>query len=205
MNGLDLFFSYTAFCLIMAATPGPNNMMVLTSGVRFGRRRSLPLAFGIAAGMAVMFAATGLGLGAIFAALPALAIALRVLSAAFLLWLAWKIATAGPLKREHDDLDILGFGTGVAFQWINPKAWAAALSAAATYLPEGTGSAIVGAGAAIMAGAALVSTTLWIVFGVWLSRFLHAPRRAHVFNIAMAALLLASTLPILFGKLTIQP
>lgn len=201
MNGPDLLFSYSLFCLIMAATPGPNNMMVLASGVRFGTRRSLPLAFGIATGMAVMFGATGLGLGAAFTALPGLAVALRLLSAGFLAWLAWKIATAGPLKDDRAEPAVLGFPTGVAFQWINPKAWAAALSAAATYLPEGTGAGAVGAGAAIMAAAALVSTTTWITFGTWLSRFLHEPRRARFFNIAMAILLLASTLPILFGKL----
>lgn len=203
MNGLNLATSYATFCLIMAATPGPNNMMMLASGVRFGTRRSMPLAAGVAVGMAVLFSATGLGLGAAFAALPALAVALRLLSALFLMWLAWKIATAGPLQRDHDDLDILGFGTGIAFQWVNPKSWAAAMSAAATYLPESAGFPTVAAGAAIMAVVALFATTLWIVFGVWLSRFLHAPRRAHAFNIAMAVLLLASTLPILFGKLTV--
>ena len=203
MTGSDLLFSYTLFCLIMAATPGPNNMMVLASGVRFGTRRSLPLASGVAVGMAVMFAATGSGLGAAFAALPMLAVALRLLSAAFLLWLAWKIATAGPLKRDHDDLRILGFPTGVAFQWINPKAWAAAMTAASTYLPENAGMMTIGAGAAIIAAAALFATTMWIVFGTWLSRFLHAPKRAHAFNIVMAVLLLASTLPILFGKLAV--
>ena len=203
MNGLNLATSYAAFCLIMAATPGPNNMMMLASGVRFGTRRSMPLAAGVAVGMAVLFSATGLGLGAAFAALPALALALRVLSAAFLLWLAWKIATAGPLKRDHDDLTILGFGTGVTFQWVNPKSWAAAMSAAATYMPESAGFPTVAAGAAIMAGVALFATTLWIIFGTWLSRFLHEPRRAHAFNIAMAVLLLASTLPILFGKLAV--
>lgn len=201
MNGLDLLLSYTAFCLIMATTPGPNNMMVLASGVRFGTRRTLPLIFGIAAGMAVLFGATGSGLGAAFAAVPMLAIALRLLSAGFLLWLAWKIATAGPLKRDHDELKMLGFPTGVGFQWINPKAWAAAMTAASTYLPEDAGAATIGAGAAIIALAALFATTIWLTFGLLISRFLHEPRRAQAFNIVMAVLLLVSTLPILFGKL----
>lgn len=203
MTGFDLLVSYVTFCAIMAGTPGPNNMMMLASGVRHGTRRSLPLSAGVAVGMAVLFGATGSGLGAAFSALPLLALGLRFVAAAFLLWLAWKIATAGPLRRNDDDLEILGFGTGVAFQWINPKAWAAAMSAAATYLPEGSGFGTVGAGAAIMGLVALCATTLWIVFGTWLSRFLHEPRRAHVFNVAMAALLLASTLPILFGKLAV--
>jgi threonine/homoserine/homoserine lactone efflux protein len=203
MTGSDLLLSYTTFCLIMATTPGPNNMMVLASGVRFGTRRSLPLILGITAGMAVLFGATGSGLGAAFAALPALAVALRLLSAAFLLWLAWKIATAGPLKRDHDDLQVLGFPTGVVFQWINPKSWAAAMTAASTYLPADAGAATIGAGAAIIALAALFATTLWLTFGLLISRFLTEPRRAHAFNIVMALLLLASTLPILFGKLAV--
>jgi len=203
MNGFDLLFSYSAFCLIMATTPGPNNMMVLASGARFGTRRTLPLILGITAGMAVLFGATGSGLGAAFAALPALAVALRLLSAAFLLWLAWKIATAGPLKRDHDDLQVLGFPTGVVFQWINPKSWAAAMTAASTYLPADAGAATIGAGAAIIALAALFATTLWLTFGLLISRFLTEPRRAHAFNIVMALLLLTSTLPILFGKLAV--
>jgi len=201
MNGPDLLLSYTIFCLIMATTPGPNNMMVLASGVRFGTRRTLPLCFGIAAGMAVLFGATGSGLGAAFAALPALALALRLVSAGFLLWLAWKIATAGPLKRGDEELKVLGFPTGVAFQWINPKAWAAAMTAASTYLPEDAGAVTIGAGAAIIALAALFATTTWMTFGLLISRFLTEPRRAQAFNIVMAVLLLASTLPILFGRL----
>ena len=81
MNGHDLILSYTVFCLIMATTPGPNNMMVLASGVRFGSRRTLPLILGIAVGMAVLFGATGSGLGAAFKALPLLALVLRLLKA----------------------------------------------------------------------------------------------------------------------------
>lgn len=203
MTGLDLLVSYAAFCAIMAGTPGPNNMMMVASGVRFGWRRSMPLSAGIAVGMVVLFGATGSGLGAAFKALPLLAVALRVLSAGFLLWLAWKIATSGPLRREGDDLKVLGFGTGVTFQWINPKAWAAAMTAASTFLPEDAGAGVIAIGAAVIGLAALCATTLWGTFGTWLSRFLHEPRRAHVFNIAMALLLLASTLPILFGKLAI--
>lgn len=203
MTGPDLLVSYVAFCAIMAGTPGPNNMMMLASGVRFGARRSLPLSAGIAVGMLVLFGATGSGLGAAFQAFPPLALALRIAAAGFLLWLAWKIATAGPLKRDHDDLKVLGFGTGVGFQWINPKAWAAATAAASTYLPADAGFAIVGAGAAIMGLVALCATMAWAVFGTWLSRFLHVPLRAHVFNGAMALLLLASTMPILFGRLAV--
>jgi len=201
MNGPNLLFSYTTFCFIMATTPGPNNMMVLASGVRFGTRRTLPLILGIAAGMAVLFGATGSGLGAAFRALPLLALALRLLSAGFLLWLAWKIATAGPLKQDQSELKILGFPTGVGFQWINPKAWAAAMTAASTYLPADAGAVTIGVGAAIIALAALFATTVWMSFGLLISRFLHHPRRAQAFNIVMAILLLASTLPILFGKL----
>ena len=204
MTGFDLLVSYVAFCAIMAGTPGPNNMMMLASGVRVGWRRSMPLSAGIAVGMVVLFGATGSGIGAAFEALPLLAVALRVLSAAFLLWLAWKIATAGPFRREGDDLEVLGFGTGVTFQWINPKAWAAAMTAASTFLPEEAGAGTIAIGAAIIGLVALCATMAWCLFGTWLSRFLTEPRRAHVFNIAMAVLLLASTLPILFGRLGIQ-
>ncbi|WP_421853976.1 LysE family translocator [Oricola sp.] len=203
MAALDLFAAYLAFCAIMAGSPGPNNMMMLTSGVRVGTRRSLPLAFGVACGMAILLTAVGLGLGAMFQIVPALKLVMRALSAAFLIWLAWKIATAGPLRPPEDGAPILGFRTGLLFQWINPKSWAVTTSAVATYLPEGGGLPFVVAGAAILGTVALCTTTIWIIFGGYLSRFLHDPRRATIFNIAMAVLLLASTLPILFGQISL--
>lgn len=202
MDMLDLAASFALFCLIMTASPGPNNMMMLVSGARVGTLRSMPLALGVACGMASLLLAVGAGLGASFRAAPVLQDAMRLVSAVFLVWLAYKIATAGPLKSAGNGLPILGFRTGLAFQWINPKSWAVTMSATATYLPaERTGSAIV-LGAAILAAIALASVVAWIVFGGALGRLLQNPLRARVFNLAMAALLLASTLPILFGRLT---
>jgi threonine/homoserine/homoserine lactone efflux protein len=197
----DPVTSFLVFCVIMAGSPGPNNMMMLTAGVRAGTRRSLPLAFGVSCGMMLLLTAVGLGLGAAFAALPVLKIVMRALSAAFLIWLAWKIANAGPVHADGADMKILGFRTGVAFQWINPKSWAVTTSAVATYLPEGGGLPFILGGAAILGIVAMGATTIWIMFGGYLSRFLRVARRARIFNIAMAVLLLASTLPILFGRI----
>jgi threonine/homoserine/homoserine lactone efflux protein len=203
MAHLDLLFSFIIYCVIMDGSPGPNNMMMVTSRVRFGTRRSLPLALGVAVGMALLLSAVGFGLGSAFEAAPVLKTVMRGISAAFLIRLAWKIATSGPLNVETGNLNVLGFGIGVAFQWVNPKSWAVTTSAAATYLPPGEKLVPILAGAAIMAVFAMGATTMWIVFGGFLARFLREPRRARIFNIAMAVLLLASTLPILFGHLSI--
>ncbi len=190
------------FCLIVTGTPGPNNMINLAQGVRVGFCRALPFAVGTGLGLASMLTLAGVGLGAVFISVPWLLWAMKSLTLAFLLYLAFRLVTAGPIGEVGTGKtagDRIGFLGGVLFQWINPKSWFAILSIATTYLPaEPTlGSAL--AAGLIFALASQLTQPVWIAFGSVLRRFLADPARARVFNVVMAALLLASTLPVLLG------
>jgi threonine/homoserine/homoserine lactone efflux protein len=198
----DLLFPYLLFCVVMTGSPGPNNAMALASGVRVGVRRSVPLVLGIASGVALMLAAIGLGLAVVFESVPVLHQALRIAGAAYLVWLAWRIATSGPVRTGPEAPAPLGFWGGILFQWVNPKAWAITTSAVAAYVPaEGyaTGLAI----AAVALGLVAVPCVgVWAAFGNALRRFLADPRKARWFNGAMALLLLASAIPVLVADHT---
>ncbi len=190
---------FLAFCVVMTGTPGPNNAMALTSGVRVGLWRSMPLVSGVALGVGSLLAAVGFGLGAVFATLPVLQEALRWLGTAYLCWLAYRIARSGPIDADSGSKPPLGFVGGALFQWINPKAWALATSAVAIYVPTDGYSANVTIAAVALAGTAILSVGLWAAGGTVLRRVLVDPRHVRWFNSGMAALLVLSTIPILFG------
>jgi len=133
----ELLLAFIAFAFVTSVTPGPNNMMLLASGVNFGVRRSIPHMFGISLGFMLLVAAVGLGLGQVFQRLPVLHDALRYVGAAYLLYLAWKIAQSGaPQSRENAEAKPFTFLQAAAFQWVNPKAWIMAIGAITTYTPQ---------------------------------------------------------------------
>src|SRR5207237_4454 len=102
-------------------TPGPNNMMLLSSGATFGFRRTLPHVFGISGGCVVMVLLLGLGLAGIIERLPWLYTLLHIVSTAYLLYLAWRIATSVSVGTGSVGGRPLGFFGAAAFQWVNPK------------------------------------------------------------------------------------
>ncbi len=186
----------TTFALVMACTPGPNNIMLAASGVNFGFRRSLPHMAGIVVGFAMLLAACCAGLGLLFAVYPSVHIALKVVGVAYMLWLAWKIANAGqPQGGEGSGGRPLTFIEAAAFQWINPKGVLAAVGGVALFLrPQSAGmdTALV---LAIFTMATVISVFLWSGFGTLVSGLLRDPRHVRTFNIAMALLLVASIVP----------
>ena len=123
-----------AFAFVTSVTPGPNNMMLMASGANFGFRRTVPHMFGIAIGFTAMVFLVGMGLTGLFLAEPRLGKALAVVSVVYMLWLAWKIAHAAPPEERPSEARPLTFLQAAAFQWVNPKAWAMALSACALSL-----------------------------------------------------------------------
>ncbi|TMV53756.1 LysE family translocator, partial [Thioclava sp. BHET1] len=175
-----------------------NNLLNLNNGLHMGFRRALPYAFGTALGLAVMVMLIQLGLGSLFTRLPLLHRAMQILTGAFLLYLAWKIANAGPIGAGQP-ARALGFGTGFAFQWINPKTWASLLTLGTAFLPAEPDLRAALLAALIFAAISLVSQPIWIRSGAALQRLLSNPRRARTFNITMAVVLLATTLPVLAG------
>jgi threonine/homoserine/homoserine lactone efflux protein len=195
---LDSFLALVLFAFVASVTPGPNNLMLLSSGVNFGFRRSLPHIFGISGGIGLLYMAVGLGLGALISAYPALHLALKVAGAAYLLFLAWRLATLGSIEEK-------GAGNGrpmtfleaLAFQWVNPKAWVVGMTAVALYadpaMPFLSSLLVVAAFTLVN----IPSVSAWAAFGTALRGFLSDPGRLRGFNIVMAILLAATLWPML--------
>lgn len=193
----ELLLAFTIFAFVSAITPGPNNVMVLASGVNFGFVRTVPHILGIALGMVVMVAAVGLGLGGLFRAFPALAEVLRYVGAAFLLYLAWRIARSGGPATGRSGERPLSFVGAAAFQWVNPKAWVMVFGAVTAYAPRDGYMRNVLVVAVVFGLVVIPSVSMWAAFGMAMRRFLASPWRMRVFNVAMAALLVLSIYPIL--------
>jgi threonine/homoserine/homoserine lactone efflux protein len=195
-----LLLAFIGFAFVSSITPGPNNTMLLASGVNYGFRRTLPHIAGISLGCMVMLLLVGLGLGQVFAALPQLYGVLRYAGAAYLLWLAWKIATAGAMTAHKSEGGRpLTFWQAAAFQWVNPKAWILVVGAASTYAPREDFGRNVIVLAILLGLVNAPSICVWAGFGTALRPFLSHPRRVRVFNVTMALLLVLSLLPMLEG------
>ena len=188
----DVFLAMLTFCFVSGVTPGPNNLMLMTSGVNFGFRRTLPHLMGVVLGFSLMVALIGLGLDAIFTRFPAVLPAMRYLGAAYMLWLAWKIARSGPVRDGQRGGAPLGFLGAAAFQWVNPKCWVMALSALTAYavVDDYARNVAIIALAYLLIG--LPSSGAWALLGSSMRRALADPRVARPFNWTMAALLAAS-------------
>ncbi|MEZ5891130.1 MAG: LysE family translocator [Xanthobacteraceae bacterium] len=189
----------TSFALVMAFTPGPNNIMLTASGVNFGFVRSLPHIFGIEVGFVALLAACGLGLGLLFITYPAAQAVLKIAGVLYMLWLAWKVATAAGTGEAGVVPKPLTFIQAFVFQWINPKAVVACLGAVALFIRPESAHADFLVLLLVFALATILATLTWAGFGTALSKFLHNPRHARVFNIAMAALLVASIAPMVWS------
>lgn len=195
----DTILAVLIFAFVASATPGPNNVMLLSSGVNFGVARTVPHMAGVTLGFALMIALVGFGVAGLFTAWPEARQVLTVVSVGYLLWLAWKIATAAPpsdtVKAGARPLTFL---QAAGFQWVNPKGWTAALTANALYAPGADLPSVL-----MVAGAFLVvsvpSVLIWTVMGRGLRRFLADRRRLRIFNTVMAVTLVATLYPVLFG------
>ena len=193
----ELLLAFIAFAFVTSVTPGPNNMMLLASGVNFGLRRSLPHMFGISLGFMLLVASVGLGLGQLFEQVPLLYNVLRYLGAAYLLYLAWKIAASGAPDADGKATGKpFTFLQAAAFQWVNPKAWIMAIGAITTYTPQENFVVNVLLIAALFALVNCPSVGLWTVAGSLLRNWLSNARALRIFNISMAVLLVASLYPI---------
>lgn len=193
----DLLLAFTLFAFVTSITPGPNNMMLLASGVNFGFSRTLPHMLGISVGFFVLVLAVGFGLGIVFKAWPVLYTILRYVGAAYLLYLAWKIATSGPASDNVDSQGKpLSFMSAALFQWVNPKAWIMAIGAISTYTPMQGYFYNVVVISAVFALINLPSVGVWAGFGSLLRNVLRDPLGLRIFNGVMAALLVASLYPL---------
>ncbi|UPK02572.1 LysE family translocator [Bradyrhizobium sp. 170] len=183
-----LFIALIVFAAVMAFTPGPNNVMVLSSGLTYGLRRTLPHIAGIAIGVSFMVAAMGLGLGTIFLAYPVLQTILKYAGIAYLIYLASGIAMSASVAPGQDNQrGPMTFWTAALFQWVNVKGWVMAIG----IIPWNIATQ-----AALMFVMGGLSSLVWAAFGSSLRRILTSPKAVRAFNILMALLLLASLYPV---------
>ena len=192
-----LLIAFVLFAAVMFFTPGPNNVMLLSSGLTHGFRRTLPHIAGITFGMAFMIAAVGLGLGTIFITYPLLQTVLKYAGAAYLIWLAAVIALSGTAPSAQDNArGPMTFWGAAVFQWVNVKGWVMVIGTITAY------AAVAGFPWNIMIQTAIslvigaMSTVVWALFGSALRPVLRSPRAVRAFNIVMAILLLASLYPV---------
>jgi len=185
-----------SFAFVTSVTPGPNNIMLATSGVNFGIRPTVPHMAGITSGLLIIIIGTGLGLGTVFSHYPIVRQGLEIIGVLYTLWLAWKIATAGSLgggELPHP----MRYGAAFAFQWVNVKLWLMAVAIVALYVrPDHT----LADTATVTGAIALVNVPvmlMWAGFGAALRDTLQLPGRIRVFNIAMGLLLAVSVIALL--------
>jgi threonine/homoserine/homoserine lactone efflux protein len=194
------------FGFVTSITPGPNNMMLLASGLNFGVRRTLPHILGISIGYVVLMLAVGFGLGEALRSLPGAFLALKVAGGAYMLWLAWQIARSAPPRVEAPKARTdaaaeaarrpMSLLQAAAFQWVNPKAWVIVVTAVATYVSPDELARDLLVITVICGLINLPSLGVWAVFGASLRRFLSDPSWRRVFNVGMAALLVLSLWPL---------
>lgn len=191
------YASIIAFAITACVTPGPNNAMIMASGLNYGIRRSLPHYFGICLGFPAMVIAVGLGIASVFERFPLLHIILKLVGAAYLSYLAWRIATAPVADLSQRAGKPFSFIQAAAFQWVNPKAWVLAVGATVTYTVIANSyisQVLILAGIFMVFGAPCI--LLWLWFGASLKSILQNPQSVRVFNYTMATLLMASLIPV---------
>ena len=195
---MQLLSAFVLFAFVTSVTPGPNNLMLMASGANFGFARSIPHMLGIGIGFTAMIIIVGVGLIGLFDLYPVSYDVLQVASVLYLCWLAWKIAhAAAPSGAGEVSGKPMTFLQAAAFQWVNPKAWAMALTAISVYAPGNDLAAIILV--AVIFGIVNIPTvSSWTFLGREMRRFLTSPRRLTLFNWTMAGLLVLSLLPVLF-------
>lgn len=195
---METLLSLLGFVLVATCTPGPNNLMVLTSGANFGIARTVPHILGIAVGFPLLILAIGFGLGIIFETWPTLHTVLKWVMFVYLLWLAWQIARAGKPKEEGSGGRTLTFFQAAAFQWVNPKAWAVIIGATALFTSDAGNRVVeVVTIAALFGLICLPNCVIWALFGRAIAGFLQDDRQRVWLNGVMALLLVASVVPTL--------
>ena len=195
-----MLLSIVTFTLSTVSTPGPNNIMLLSSGLTFGYKRTIPHMFGIMLGFPFMVLLVGLGLGIVFEKFPIIFTILKIVGILYLFWMAFKIATnKSTLEvKEGEESKPFTFIQSAAFQWVNPKAWIMAITSISIFVTSKDESfAQVVIIAIIYLLSSIFSTNAWTAGGVVLKRFIKDEKIVRILNITMAILLVGSVLPII--------
>lgn len=193
---MEYYLSIILFCLVTSITPGPNNIMLMTSGLNHGVLKTVPHISGIIVGFPLMVAALGFGLGTIFLNYPVIHQVIKITGIGYLLFLAWKIANTTSANAGKNLKKPLTFIQAAAFQWLNPKAWVIAIGAIATFTTVGNFEVqvVIIVFSYLFVGS--FSMGLWLLMGASLQKILRSQKQLQVFNIIMAILLVSSIVPI---------
>lgn len=200
---MEWYLAVLMFAASTTITPGPNNVMIMSSGVNFGVRRSVPHWLGIAIGFPLMVAAVGMGFSALFTLVPQLHLLIQIVGIIYLLYLAWLIANSAEGISNSHSAKPFSFIQAALFQWVNPKAWVMATGAIGAYTSiEANFSAQVAVIALAFFAVAIPCVGAWLWFGAMLSRLLNQPIYRRRFNLSMALLLVLSIIPSVIELLT---
>lgn len=195
---MEYLLAVVLFAVSSSVTPGPNNIMVMTSGVNFGVKKSLPLLTGICVGFTVMLLMVGLGFSELFEIFPSLHFIIKCIGVVYLLYLAYLIAGSSTSVESNHQTKPFTFMKGALFQWVNAKAWIVATGAIAAFTT--TGASFLSQNLMIALTFFLVSfpcVGVWLLFGSALKKVLNSERNKKYFNIVMSGLLVLSVLPVL--------
>lgn len=197
----ELIIALMAFAFVTSITPGPNNLMLMTSGINFGLIKSIPHIIGVGLGFILMIILIGLGLAELFNTFPISYTILKIVSVVYLSYLAWKIATTtSPIKKvetQNKQNKPITFLQAVLFQWVNPKAWIMTITAISTYAPGTQNFQSVLIVAFIFGIVMLPSVSAWTFLGIQMQRLLNSPKKLRAFNIIAAGLLMVSLIPLI--------
>ncbi len=193
---LPTIASFTLFAVVSAFTPGPNNIMLAASGANFGLRASLPHILGVSTGFISLVIAAAFGLASLFAAMPHLYDFMKTISFMFLIYIAWRIASAGRTQAPRPD-EPLRFWQAAMFQLVNPKGVSVIISSVTAYTSSAnTVASEVLVLFVVFSFVTIGSTFTWTLFGLVIRQVLNTEKRLRLFNITMAILLLISLLPV---------
>ncbi len=197
---VSLILSLSTFMFISAVTPGPNNMLLTSSGANFGIRRSIPLCLGIVLGMQTILLLSAFGVAALLLIYPAIHTGLKVLGSLYLLWLAWKTATSHykRLDTSMPSMPPIKIYQGWLLQFLNPKTWLMGLGAVSSYSLAGEqyGSSILTIGI-VMLFSSIIAGAVWLMLGSLIGRLLRSRHSWFMFNIAMG-ILTAACVPLIW-------
>lgn len=210
MLPFETLLALASFAFVTSITPGPNNIMLTASGVNYGFRATVPHLLGISAGFFLLLLAVGAGVGSLVMAAPGLRLALQLAGCAYMLWLAFRLATAPVADgsaQAGEDAARRRDGRGrpltpleaCLFQWVNIKAVIMAVGAMTVYVRPDHALADVLQVAVVFTLVNLPCLSVWAGFGHVLGARLAEPRRLRWFNRLMGLLLLASIAPMLLA------
>ena len=194
---MDYLFAVILFAVSSSVTPGPNNVMVMTSGLNFGVRRSLPLLAGICVGFSVMLLLVGAGFSQLFERFPSMHFIIKCIGVVYLLYLAYMIACSAGSVSSTPQSEPFSFLKGALFQWVNAKAWVVATGAIAAF--TSVGADFFGQNLLIALTFFVVSfpcVGVWLAFGSLLKKWLNSAKGRQYFNLTMASLLVLSVVPV---------